>query len=417
MTTGFQPPTPSPLEQETTAIVTRGGNSDAALMRVSVEIARQFPRDETAIVQRLGHTLDQYPQFAEKALYSIPYTDRRTNRVVRVEGLSIRAAETLAAAWGSLRCGVRVLGEDEAGIDLEAVVFDMEKNLWELAPGRALKTEKTREGKTIMLDERRLLQARGAAASKVKRNAILAVLPLHLKAFFEAKVREKLAGGDVNQRADAGTMERAVAAFAKDFGVTLLQLQTYLDKPQALWIGADVASLRALFNALTDGETTVAEAFPAEPVLVVAPPFQAGQVVEAVSGRLGSTSQASPAPPPETPPPAATAPRPATRPRTPRPRRAEPVAAPVPAESRAEPLIVPTVVEMPAPQPVPHAPAPVASVSLAEQVAAETDITRLDALLGRTYTDPTLSREAKREALLVITQRRDALQAQQTAQS
>jgi hypothetical protein len=425
--TGFHPATTNdralaPVEEA----ITRGGSSDAAMLRVSVEIARQFPRDEIRVLNTLLATLDAYPQFAERALYSIPYRDR--DRTVRVEGLTIRAAETMATAWGHMRVGVRILSEDDNGWDLEAIAFDMQSNYWELQPARASKWIKHRDGRMELLDDRRQIQARGAAASKLKRNCVLSVLPLHLKAAFEKRVREKMAGGDLTQAADRERTQTALAAFLDTFSVTEAMLVAYVGKPRDLWVGNDLADLRAVYNALQEQETTVAEAFGGMSTASATPapdPAAAATVVPP-----------TPAPVPAAPqPPAETARRGRGRPRredapassAASPASTNPFTVLPPAAAPAPPVAAPgpaPVVAAPAPGP---APIPEAAIVEAEHGAALVlwhaidecqSVDALDDLLGRMYMPGGglmgASRALRSAALVRIAAKRDALA---TAQS
>lgn len=414
--TGFHPVTTnsSDLALPSAEVITRGGSSDAAMLRVSVEIARQFPRDEARVLNSLLATLDAYPQFAERALYSIPYRDR--DRTVHVEGLTIRAAETMATAWGHMRVGVRILSEDDNGWDLEAIAFDMQTNYWELQPARASKWIKLRDGRMELLDDRRQIQARGAAASKLKRNCVLSVLPLHLKAAFEKRVREKMAGGELTQPADHARVQSALAAFLDAFQVTEAMLVAYVGKPRDLWVGNDLADLRGIFNALQENETTVAEAFGAGPTASATPaadPAAAATVVPP-----------APAPAPAAPQPQA---EPARRGRG-RPRREDapastPASTPVttvpvtppPAAAPAPPVAAPA----PAPVVAAPAPAPTPETDAATALWAEIDGCRslddIETLLGRLYMPggalAGASRALKSAALTRIAAKRDELAA------
>jgi hypothetical protein len=284
-TAGFQPPTNlTPLEEDPTSLITRGGSSDAALLSVSIDIAKRYPRDEAKIMRRLKDWVDLYPQFSEKALYSIPYENRRTGKKVYVEGLSIRAAETLRNSWGNFRSGARVVSENDDGWDLQGIAFDMESNVWDYTESRAVKWEKTREGRVQFLDERRQLQARGAALSKLKRNVILGVLPMHIKSAFEMWIREKMAGGDLSKPAKLDRVAACVEDFQKHFQVGIEKLEAYLNKPRGLWVGSDLAELRAVFNGLEAGESTLAEVFSTEEPVITAPVNTT--VVDAREGQL-----------------------------------------------------------------------------------------------------------------------------------
>lgn len=254
MVTTQQPPVDGQI------VVARGMVSDASLVRVSVEIARQYPREELKIITSLLAALDAHPQFAERCVYRIPYQDKEKGQVW-VSGLSIRAAEMMATAWGHLRVGVRIVDETDDYWDVEAMAWDMQTNYWELTPARETKWLKRRDGRMEQLDERRLVQKFGAAVSKVKRKCLLSVLPITLRAAFEERVNQRMAGGDLGKLADKARVAMAVDAFRNDFGVDEARIVAHVGKPREQWTGRDLADLRALYAALADGETTVAEAF------------------------------------------------------------------------------------------------------------------------------------------------------------
>lgn len=258
-------------------------STDAEMFRASVEIAKRYPRDVAAVVTTLVATLDAFPVFAEKALYSIPYKDRRTGRIVKVEGMSIRAAETIASEWGNIRVGVRILAEDEEGWNLEAMAHDMQTNNIGLLPARALRATKV-GGQWVVPDVERQKMKLNAEISKVKRNVTLSVIPLQVKAAYEKKVRELLAGGDLAKLADLKRIVAAITAFQADFNVDQAKLEKYVGKPLKEWLGADLADLRALYNALEDGETTVAELFAETQADETSTP--AGRVVDALDNAL-----------------------------------------------------------------------------------------------------------------------------------
>jgi hypothetical protein len=417
-TAGFQPPTNlAPLEEDPTSLITRGGSSDASLLSVSIDIAKRYPRDEAKILRRLKDWVDLYPQFSEKALYSIPYENRRTGKTVYVEGLSIRAAETLRNSWGNFRSGARVVSENEDGWDLQGIAFDMESNVWDYTESRAVKWEKTREGRVTFLDERRQLQARGAALSKLKRNVILGVLPMHVKSAFEMWVREKMAGGELSKPAKLDRVTACVDDFQRHFQVGIEKLEAYLAKPRGLWVGSDLAELRAVFNGLEAGESTLAEVFPAEePVTTTAPPTGPVTVVEAKDGQLhDERDRPVAAAPPSTvvdlkqgaddaepsPPASAPAPRPRGRPRI------HPIEAPVNAP------VNPVNAGVHPPEPKlggsPDAAGDFMDALPQALLDAKT-IMDLDGLLGKLYKDPSITRDEKRAALRLISARRDEIQ-------
>src|ERR1051325_6339478 len=170
-----------------------------------LRLAREFPRNEDKILRDALAELERAPEEAGKAYYSIPYTDHSTGRIVKVEGQTIRAAESLGRRWGNIRWAQRVLREDAEYADVESVAVDLETNTWVMKAARIPKLEKRRTGQVIPYDERRWSQVLGGAMSKVTRNAILAVLPAYLKSAYDKKARAIVAGVDPAAPAPAGT--------------------------------------------------------------------------------------------------------------------------------------------------------------------------------------------------------------------
>lgn len=425
---GFRTPSAT-AETDGTLTLIRSGSTDADLYRESILLARKYPRQEKAVVQHLLDVLDAFPQFAEKALYSIKFGDGRA------EGLTIRAAETIAAAWGNLVVRAEILAEDENGWDLQAGIFDLQTNYRWMEPARASKWIKRRTGQMELLDDRRQIMARNAAVSKATRNCILRVLPMYVKAAFELRVREKMAGGDLHKPADKQRVAACVAAFGA-IGVTEAALVEYVEKPRDLWLGADLADLRATYNSIQEGESTVAEVFGSLPV--AAPATPQGRVVDVQEGALSPEEKghgapnapvqpiATPAEPIATPPPQKAPPTEETDVQRLRRQLAEAEAAEAkPAAEPVKPAEKPKAKAKPTAEETPQTP-PAASASAAPPASAPTDdaalvaaveacqtITDVDKLLQAMYAPggalAGVSREKKRAVLERVQARRDAI--------
>lgn len=234
-----------------------------ALIRIEnetmMQVAVQRPRDEGVVIKGALRELELVPEEAGKAYYSIPYTDRQTGKVTKVEGPSIKAAMALARRWGNCTTGARVLNEDKEGFDVEGVFIDLETNFRITRPQRVSKWFKPRAGGMQQLTIDRQMMAVQAGASKAIRNAILAGLPAYLVGAYDKKARAIVAG-KLDAPADAKTTKAVLDAFAK-WAVTREQLEGYAELPVEQWTGTQIADLRGLWNAIHDGQATVAEAF------------------------------------------------------------------------------------------------------------------------------------------------------------
>jgi hypothetical protein len=399
--TGFQAPAPN----GEIALEPSSGRS-ADLLRTLVTLARQAPRDDSAVIKRLLQTLQDYPALADKSIYRMKFKDKRSRSGFNiVSGTSIRAAETIAAEMGFVWTEAAIQDETADYVDIIATAFDAQRANVQRKPFRVSRLEKADDGRMTLLNDRRMLMAIQSGVSKAARNAILAVVPYRIRATYEHRCRELLAGGDLATLADAGRVKSCIEAFDATWKVSVTQLETYVGRPRQSWVGGDLADLRALFVALEDGETTLQDAFPVEVTLVV-PPAPSGPVtVEAKEAQLGKEPPPPPTPKPPTPPPTPKppAPPPPVRrpPRAARPHKPEPPPEPAPVlepyRVEPEPPLSPTL-------------STEAEPTLAERVARETSIEALDALLGRTYLDKDLTREAKYAALALISARRHELQ-------
>lgn len=225
------------------------------------QVALQRPRDEAKVLTAAIKELDLVPEEAARAYYEIPYRDTAPGgeqRMVKVSGPSIRAATALARRWGNCSATARILSEDAEGVDLEGVFIDYETSVRFTRPQRVSKWMRTRRG-MLQLDGKRLEAAIAAGGSKAMRNAILTGLPAYLVSSYDKRARE-IAGGKAEAPLDARTRDAILRAFS-EFDVEAVRLEGYLSKPVSQWTGSDRASLVGLYNALKDGQTTVADVF------------------------------------------------------------------------------------------------------------------------------------------------------------
>jgi len=238
----------------------------AALIRIENEVliqaAIQRPRDEAKIVTAALKELELVPEQAAKAFYSIPYKERQKGggfRVIKVEGPSIKAAMSLARRWGNCTVTARILNEDDTGWDVEGVFIDLETSFRLSRPQRVTKYLKRRDGSIDFLSPERQVMVLQSGASKAIRNATLAALPPYLVEAYLEKAKA-IVGGKLDAVADQKTINAVTAAFTR-LNVTPEELHTYVGLPAEKWTGTEVADLRGLWNAISDGQVTVEEIF------------------------------------------------------------------------------------------------------------------------------------------------------------
>ena len=247
------------------ALVSQG----EAIVRIEnetlMQVAIQRPRDEQKVLDGALKELDLVPEEAASAYYTIPYKDTQSGQQQMVEGPSIKAAMALARRWGNCSAAARVLSEDATGINVEGVFIDFESSFRVLRPHRVSRFLKRRDGRVLELTPDRLQMATQAGASKALRNAILAGLPAYLVNTYFKRAKTIVAGGKLDERPTQPEIDKAVRAFAP-YNVTAEQLEKNLELARPHWTRESIATLRGLYTALKDGQTTVEEAFRAPPV-------------------------------------------------------------------------------------------------------------------------------------------------------
>lgn len=244
----------------TDALTRVGAGGFAIQTRTQFSTAVQLngpPRDLEAVKKRC---LAEARMLGEDAYYSWTVKDKNSpTGVSLIEGPSIDAAMVLARNWGN--CGVPI----EVAIDapkhwiLAATFVDLETGFNLTRLFRQRKNQKT--GK--MDDDRALDIAFQIGQSKAHRNVIVKAMPSWLmREFFEtAQGVEEAKYKDVGKHTP-----RAIGAWAKPpYNVTQEMLEKKVGRKAEAWIPRDLALLAAIFRAVKEGVTTVANEFSDEP--------------------------------------------------------------------------------------------------------------------------------------------------------
>jgi hypothetical protein len=220
---------------------------------IQIATAKQYPRDLNTVLNKIATYATMDKETAEDCFYVLRRKDANGNDNT-IEGLSIRMAEIIAGAWGNLRVQTLIIGNDGRKITAQAVCHDLETNFAVCKTVDRRITTKT--GKTYS-DDMQVVTG-NAAASIAFRNAVLAVIP---KAVTKRVINEvkKVALG---QAIDVETSRKnCLANFAKA-GVTEAMICQYLGIKAIAEIDKEkLFELRATWNAIKEGTTTVQETF------------------------------------------------------------------------------------------------------------------------------------------------------------
>lgn len=219
---------------------------------IQIATAKQYPRDLNTVLNKIATYATMDRETAEDCFYVLRRKDANGNDNT-IEGLSIRMAEIIAGAWGNLRVQTRIIGNDGRKITAQAVCHDLETNFAVCKTVDRRITTKT--GKTYSDD---MQVVTGNAASIAFRNAVLAVIPKAVTKRVINEVKQVALG----QAIDVETSRKnCLTNFAKA-GVTEAMICQYLGIKAIAEIDKErLFELRATWNAIKEGTTTVQETF------------------------------------------------------------------------------------------------------------------------------------------------------------
>ena len=219
--------------------------------------AQVRPRNNKAVMQELLDQIEAYPSFAESVMYAKPIGADKSGRMQYARGLSIRAAEAIAAAWGYNRIEQTVEPLDDDRVRVTATFTDFQSGRIWRDSGIVSKWYRSRGGQmTKHNDDRFYNVILKAELSKRVREAVMRSVPPGVRSELQS-----LAERMVAKLLSSETVEKIVNSF-QGIGVSLAQLENLLVKPIAQgWTTDDRMTLQQVYTAIRDGETTVGEAF------------------------------------------------------------------------------------------------------------------------------------------------------------
>lgn len=235
----LQAPAPSAIE-----------SLERANVDMQIATAKKYPRSLTVVKQRMLDlaTLDQ--ETAMSCFYKLNRQGKN------IEGPTIRLAEIAGSSFGNLRYGARVVSNDGKKITAQGFAHDLESNtFFAVEVSRRITT---RDGATYSEDMQ--IVTGNAACAIAARNAMFKIVPFALVKPIYEKAKQA-AVGDIKTLADRRTT--MLTKFAA-LGVNLARVCKAVGRAGVDEIGLnDLETLIGLHNAITDGDQTVDEAFPA----------------------------------------------------------------------------------------------------------------------------------------------------------
>lgn len=245
------------------AAAPRTAAADAEMQRAITEVqasiilAKKFPRNYDQSVEEVKRECARI-QLAEVATYEYAKGGNK------IEGPSIRLAESIALCWGNIHSGWRELSRTIVNgtpyAEIEAWAWDMEKNKRENVNFKVKLMRDTKKGSYPLKDEREIYEHCANQAKRRERAVILAVIPGWVQDIAVDLCKETLA-----KTVNPDTTAKMIAAFKDRFDVSKEQLEGFIQCAIPAITPGQVVRLRQIFNSLKDGMSNKSDWFEEAP--------------------------------------------------------------------------------------------------------------------------------------------------------
>lgn len=222
---------------------------------IQISTAHRFPRSMAQFKARALDMATIDEETAASCIYSRPVGKGPDGKQKFAEGLSVRMAEIVGAAFGNLRVGATIIEQTERFVRVRGMAHDLESNF--AAATEVVESTVKRDGTPY--DERMRIVIAKAALAKARRDATFQVVPKALCRPVEIEARKVAVG-------DARTLESrrdGVMEWIGKLGIEPERVFTALGIKGAADIGQDeLQTLIGLRTSIKDGDVGVDEAFP-----------------------------------------------------------------------------------------------------------------------------------------------------------
>ena len=229
--------------------------AERASYDLQISTAKKFPRNLAKFNDNVIATVTISEEVAAACGYTLPRAQKQ------IQGPSVHLARIMAQYYGNLRVEKRGTMISDKYLTAEAIAFDLESNY-------AIKVEARRKildryGKRYNDDMINTTML--AAMAVAERNAILAVIPKGFVDEAYKAAQQKLTGDLSDEKKLSIARKKMVDIFLKEYDVKEHEILGIFGKTSITQINQeDIASLRGLYRALKDGDTTVDNAFQRE---------------------------------------------------------------------------------------------------------------------------------------------------------
>ncbi len=207
----------------------------------AILVAKHCPRDEQFALAKIEKAC-QNIALAECANYSYPRGGEK------IEGPSIRLAETLARHWGNMQYGIRELESDEEKTKFETFCWDVENNVRACRIFSQKHLRYTKNGIKKLVDPRDIYEAVANTGARRLRACILELIPGEVVDRAVEICNQTLANKiDLNK-----ALPRLLGAF-ESRGVTKVMIEKRLRHNIDAVTTTEFVKLNNIFQSIKDG--------------------------------------------------------------------------------------------------------------------------------------------------------------------
>lgn len=212
-------------------------------VQAAVLMAKRFPRDEFAAVDRILKACER-TSLAESAIYEYPKGGQK------VSGPSIRLAEAIAQAWGNIDSGVIELEQRNGASSMMAYAWDLETNTRQTKVF-TVKHERKAKGAINQLDDPRdIYEMTANQGARRVRSCILAVIPGDVVEAAVEKCKQTLKNGYKEPLEDR--IRKMIATFREEFQVSKEMIEKFIGCASEAFTDNDFVRLRSVYKSLRD---------------------------------------------------------------------------------------------------------------------------------------------------------------------
>lgn len=226
----------------------------SAEIDVAVATAHKFPRDLARFKKKVLEMATIDKDTAASCFYKLKRKNRESNEDVIIEGPSIRMAEIVAAAYGNLRYGSRIVEVGASQVIAQGIAHDLEGNVtFTSEVRRGIVTSKGKRYSDDMIT-----MTCNAASAIASRNAMFKAVPVAMIRG-ELDKTKKAAVGDGKDLSQ--NISNAFSAFSK-IGVSKEMVLDKIGRASASDITVeDLELLLGTYTSIMDKNSTIQEEF------------------------------------------------------------------------------------------------------------------------------------------------------------